>query len=663
MAVVDEIKKRIDIADLVGETVQLRKSGRTLKAPCPFHQERTPSFVVDSGRQTWHCFGACSEGGDIFSWVMKQQNVPFREALRQLAERANVPLRPLDAHADEAEKRLARLRSANEAAATFFRNLLLTDVVATEARSYVDERGVSDEISDRFTLGYAPNQRDALQSYLSTRGFTSDDLVAAGLVAETDGGPVDRFRDRLVFPIRDGRGRSVGFGVRTLASDGAMYLNTAQTALFDKSRLLYGLPQAREAIRGSDQIIIVEGYMDVIAAHQHGQTNVVASMGTALTEAQVGLIKPMTRNIVLALDADTAGTAATLRGIETTRSAVGTESIPVPNARGLVRMQDELAADIRIIEMPPGRDPDDLIRLDPALWSSLVRDAPGYLDYRFHEARDNHDLRDPRARGAVMEELLPLVQAIGQPVVRAEYMERLAVLTHVDVALLRTRPGASPRSAASIERQSADPDSATPRLRVDPHTEFLLKLVLTRPEVIPDIPADVVSLLDDGVAQELLTARISGGPASDGDAWSASLDPRLLDYVEQLTREAAILPPFSSPEAKQAARQTIDRLRERRLREAAQSQHQDIAEHERALGVREVDDAVQSIDPADHGVTESDAAGPALAILRSQKTGLELHARRRAFAMEENDSVEPTPTRATPGTVEGSRPTPEEVQS
>ena len=289
MTVVDEIKERIDIADLVGETVQLRKSGRTLKAPCPFHQERTPSFVVDSGRQTWHCFGACSEGGDIFSWVMKKQNVPFREALRQLAEQANVPLRPLDARAEEAEKRLTRLRSANEAAATYFRNVLLTDILAQDVRSYLDERGVSDEISDRFVLGYAPNQRDGLQSYLSARGFTSEDLVAAGLVAETDGGPVDRFRDRLMFPIRDGRGNSVGFGGRALAEGGAKYLNTAQTALFDKSRILYGLPQAHEAVRGADQIIIVEGYMDVIAAHQHGQLNVVASMGTALTEAQVGL--------------------------------------------------------------------------------------------------------------------------------------------------------------------------------------------------------------------------------------------------------------------------------------------------------------------------------------------------------------------------------------
>jgi hypothetical protein len=241
-------------------------------------------------------------------------------------------------------------------------------------------------------------------------------------------------------------------------------------------------------------------------------------------------------------------------------------------------------------------------------------------------------------------------------------MERLAVLTHVDVALLRTRTGTAPRSASRIERQSPDSESAPTRLRVDPHTEFLLKLVLTRPEVIPDIPADAVSLLDDGVAQELLTARISAGAVGDGDAWSASLEPRLLEYVEQLTREAAILPPFSSPEAKQAARQTFDRLRERRLREAAQSQNQDIAEHERAL-VGQIDDAVQSMDFAGHAETDSDAPSPALAILRSQKTGLELHARRRAIAMKENDAVKPTPARATPGTIEGARPTPEEVQS
>ena len=273
----------------------------------------------------------------------------------------------MDAKAEEREKRLLRLRSANEAAASFYRRSLVEEAEAEGARDYVERRGVAAETAEAFGLGYAPTSPDALRGYLSARGFSADEISTAGLSMDGERGPRDRFRGRLLFPIRDAQGRCVGFGARALDDD-VKYLNTPQTPLFDKSSLLYGLDRAREAIRGADRVIVVEGYMDVIAAHQHEQTHVVASMGTALTEKQVASLKPLTRNILLALDADAAGAAATVRGIDTTRQAVGTEPQPVVSARGLVRMQNTLAADIRIIELPAGRDPDDLIRLDPERW-------------------------------------------------------------------------------------------------------------------------------------------------------------------------------------------------------------------------------------------------------------------------------------------------------
>ena len=467
LTIVDEVKARVDIADLVGESVPLRKTGRTFKALCPFHTEKTPSFTVDPSRQTWRCFGACSEGGDVISWVMRHQGVEFREALRILADRTGLRLAPRDAQAEEREKRSQRLRSANEAATRFYRRSLQEDSEADEARAYLGRRGVSDEAAEQFGLGYAPRASDALRGYLSARGFSADEIATAGLSVEGEGNPRDRFRGRLIFPIRDPQGRCVGFGARALDDGDVKYLNTPQTPLFDKSSLLYGLDRSRDAIRRADHVIVVEGYMDVIAAHQHEQTHVVASMGTALTEKQVGLIKPLTRKILLALDADAAGAAATVRGIDTTREAVGTERRPVVTARGLVRMQNTLAADIRIIELPEGRDPDDLIRLDPERWSALVREAPGYLDYRFRQGRDAHDLEDARERSRLLDDLLPLVSATSDPVVRAEYEQRLAQLCRVDVESLRRRASiaevpphlraAPPPSTGRDERAAAPP--------------------------------------------------------------------------------------------------------------------------------------------------------------------------------------------------------------
>ena len=575
MTLVDDIKASIDIVDLVSETVQLRRAGRTFKAPCPFHTERTPSFVVDPTRQSWHCFGACSEGGDIFSWIMKTEGVEFREALRTLADRAGLRLTPMDARAEERAKQLDRLRNVNEATATFYRHQLQQAPEAESARAYVAQRGLDPEIIEAFDVGYAPEQSDALTGHLRARGFTTEELIAAGVAIETTNGPIDRFRSRMMFPIRDPQGRCVGFGGRALDGADAKYLNTAQTELFDKSGLLYGLERAREAMRKEDQIIIVEGYMDVIAAHQHGQRAVVASMGTSLTEKQVALIRPLTRNILLALDADAAGMAATQRGIETTRKAVGTEKVPVLDARGLVRMQDQLAADIRIIALPAGQDPDDLIRREPEQWALLVREAPGYLDYRFGAAKQSHNMEDARARAGLLEDLAPLVAAISDPVVRAEYVDRLAVLVRIDPATLRARLS----RAGNSPNRSLQPERAVLARRHNPQTEFLLKLLCNRPEIVADlIPADLPPLIDDSIARELLQARLA---AVDNAAWTELLSEEMQEELARVRQAASTLQPLSVADAHKAAQQAIDFLRKRHARDVLLLERQTIAEYER----------------------------------------------------------------------------------
>ncbi len=322
MSTIDEIKARIDIVELVTETVQLRRSGKSYTGFCPFHpNSRTPAFVVFPESGTWRCFGQCNEGGDIFKYVMKKEGWDFAEALRYLAERAGVQLKPPTAQEQAAAEEHDDLRNLLEEALTFYRHNLMNSPAGQAALEYLHQkRSLQNDTIEAFGLGYAPNAWEAAMAHFKSKGFTVEQLLACGLVTEREpgessqkSGVYDRFRNRLMFPIRDERGRMAGFGARILNPDDVpKFLNSPQTALFDKGHLLYGLDRARKAIRTEDQAVIVEGYLDVIALHQAGFTNTVSPMGTALTEHQLYLLKRFSRRIVLALDPDAAGDKATL---------------------------------------------------------------------------------------------------------------------------------------------------------------------------------------------------------------------------------------------------------------------------------------------------------------------------------------------------------------
>ena len=317
MSVADEIKSRIDIVNYVQQYVPLKKAGRYYKANCPFHSERTPSFIVNPDTQSWRCFGSCAEGGDLFTFAQKHHGWSFREALEELARQAGVELRR---QTDEQRQQAARhdvLRGVLQAAADWFQERLWD---APQVLNYArDRRGFSDDTLRAAALGYAPDGWQHLRDYMRQLDYSDEDLLEVGLLRrnEESGRVYDYFRKRLVIPIRDERGRVVGFGARALADeDQPKYLNSPQTPLFDKSRLLYGLDRARQAIRNENRAVIVEGYMDVIQAHQAGHMNVVAQMGTSLTEPQLRLLTPrLTGRVVLALDADSAGQNATMRSL------------------------------------------------------------------------------------------------------------------------------------------------------------------------------------------------------------------------------------------------------------------------------------------------------------------------------------------------------------
>lgn len=501
MGVIDEVKDRVDIIELISSYVPLKKAGRNYKGLCPFHTEKTPSFVVFPDTQTWHCFGACGTGGDIFRFIMQREGMDFSEALRELARRAGVPLSSPTPRSEAADKQREKLLDIHAAAAQYFHHLLRQSNEGAHAREYLASRAINSETDERFLLGYALNTWEGLKSHLINRGYAEDDLVEAGLLVNKEaGGSYDRFRDRLIIPIRDVRGRVIAFGARALnPNDVPKYLNSPQSPLFDKSSTLFGLDLAKKAIRDADRVVIVEGYMDVLSAHQHRHANVVAGMGTALTEAQLRLLKRFTKNFVLALDADVAGDAATLRGITLARETLDRQAVPVPTGQGLIRFEDQLDADIRIATLPPGRDPDDILRQTPDLWPEVIEKALPVIDFYLQVVSAQYDLTMAKGKSALVRDVLPLLREVNDRVERNHYVGRLARLVKIDERALMAELDEVPRASTPHRRppikiQPAAESVSSEQKRVFGLEEYSLAILLGQPEILPAANDELVGM-------------------------------------------------------------------------------------------------------------------------------------------------------------------------
>ncbi|TET54337.1 MAG: DNA primase, partial [Anaerolineales bacterium] len=604
MSVTDEVKQRLDIVDVVGQYVQLQKAGRNFRALCPFHSERAPSFFVSPERQSWHCFGACGTGGDIFSFVMKKENLEFAEALRLLAERAGVTLaerRP----EEEAER--DRLRQANEAAAQFYHRALVSTKAGQKARQYLEERGQDLKTMQDFQLGYSPSGWDSLCQHLRERGYSDEELVAAGLAVEGERGLRDLFHQRIMFPITDMRGRVVGFGGRSLPIEGQeegqpKYLNTSQTAVFDKGGLLYALDKAREHIRREGLAVIVEGYTDAIAAHQHGFANVVASMGTALSERQVRLLKRFSRDVVLALDADTAGQEATLRAVE---------------------YQDILGRDIRVIILPEGRDPDQVIRSDPEAWPPLLENAQPLLDYKFEAVSSALDLSQPRQRSQAVEELLPLLAAIGDKIVQAHYLQRLARLAQVREPVLHQMLLRQGRKQGRRREAAAEGEAVATAPSGSKQEEFCLALLLRYPELRENGLALSPDLFWYSENRELLQAwQRCSQPEEMRQAIAESLE----EHLQRLSK--ASLPP--PQEAKAKLEEYVDYLNKRELKAVAQANIAALADREAEGGPISVEELAAAAQASRSGslpeeIGPEEVSETAALLRQSTEIGIRLH--------------------------------------
>ncbi len=516
VGVAAEVKNKVSVVEVVGDSVSLKKAGTTYKGLCPFHGEKTPSFVVTPARETWHCFG-CGLGGDIFSFVMQRDGVTFPEALRTLAQRAGVEI---DERTKREDAHKARLRQVLDSAIAFYHAVLTSSRPGATALDYLHGRGFSDETIATHQLGWAPAGWDQMTRTLGAkRDVRPEELLEVGLASPRQsgrGGIYDKFRERVLFPIRDQNGHAVGLGGRLLQGDGPKYLNSPATPLFDKSRTLYLIDKAKGAIRKSGQAVIVEGYTDALMAHQGGFENVVASLGTALTPGQVALLTRYTSRIALAYDVDPAGEKAGTLGVTALAGLIG----QLQGDTSGVKLED-----VRVARLPDGKDPDEVVREAPADWEAAIAKAKPLVEYLIDHHAGRFDLKTSSGRIGFVEAVMPAIRNITDPLRRDEALGEVRRVSGVEERVLLQvldRPGRNPIASGrpggdhdGESRMSADAVLSSPDalpvhdiLRaITPVESELLRLLL----LVPDEQLRVVNelgpdQLPSEVARELFRA-------------------------------------------------------------------------------------------------------------------------------------------------------------
>lgn len=489
----DEIRQKLDIADVLGEYLQLKPAGSgSFKAPCPFHAEKTPSFHISRERQIWHCFG-CDKGGDIFAFVMEMEGMSFPEALRHLGRRAGVEVPEFKPQPKQVTDARDSLLAIHEIAQKFYAKILRDHPEGKPAREYLEKRGIAPDLAEKFGLGYVPDRWDALTRFLSSRGFTNQQIIDAGfgLRKKSGEGLLDRFRHRLMIPLSDPVGSVVGFTARTIGlgqtvtPEAPKYMNSPESPIYRKGEVLYGLHLAKTGIRTAKCVIIVEGNLDVVSSHKAGVENIVASSGTALTEAQLRTLSRYTKQLVFALDEDAAGFAAARRAFEIART-----KFPDLDVRCLIIPKDA------------GKDPDEVVQKDPSAWQRIAGSSKEIIEFMFDRELKLYESKAGSAgieeRRALVNDLLAEVARIPRAVDRHLYILRLSDATHVDVEVLerevaKLQTGAQP--AAKVAQTTVAP-APRKQNKADRNAEFIIGLMLAEdsvaPEIIERVPASAL---------------------------------------------------------------------------------------------------------------------------------------------------------------------------
>ncbi|MBD3208684.1 MAG: DNA primase [Candidatus Nealsonbacteria bacterium] len=505
---IEEIKSRLDIVDVIGSYIKLKKAGANYRAQCPFHSEKTPSFFVSPARQIWHCFG-CGEGHSVFDFVMKIEGVEFGDALRILANRAGVDLKPTS---PQLKTKRNRLYNVCDLAAKFFQAQLEKSSNGKEAKKYLLGRGISEESINQWRLGWAPNAWQGLSDFLATQGYGKEEARRAGLVSKNQkGNYYDRFRARIMFPVFDFNSQIIGFGGRVLKKnkDKAKYINSPSTLLYDKGKVLYGLDRARVDIRKEDLCMLAEGYVDVILSHQIGMKNMVATSGTALTASHLRILKRYSNNLLFAFDMDFAGGKATKRGIE---------------------MAQSQGFDLKILRLSKGKDPADAISENPEDFKKAVKNSVSIFDFYFQDVFERFDKDTPQGKKKIASFLLPKISRIPNRIEQSHWIQQLANRLNVKEKYIEEelKKVKSPGSDKEVSlRESKHP--AVQKTREQLLEERLMSLLLKHPQHCELLDQETLSTLSPRAKQV-------ADNFQEKEKWS----PHIKEFVNYLVLKADV---------------------------------------------------------------------------------------------------------------------------
>ncbi len=579
--VIEEVRRRNDIVDVISDYLPLKGSGGNYKALCPFHSEKTPSFTVTRQKQIFHCFG-CGVGGNVFHFIMKYEHMSFPEAVAYLAKRGGVTLpksrSPAAASPIDAQKE--QLYRLNELAAEYFHTLLRSTPQGEKARAYLKRRGIDERSVELFQLGYAPAAWDGLLRYGAERGFQPQMLAAVGLVKarEDDHGFYDRFRDRLMFPICNVMGRVVALGGRLLENlaDAPKYLNSPETAIYKKGTLLYGLHLAKQAIRRDGKVVIVEGYLDLISLCQAGIENVVATLGTALTRSHVQLLKAYAKEAVLVFDGDTAGRSAAMRGKEYFLQGQVRYFLPgahVSSFKGA--LEGDLHA--KVVLLPRGHDPDTFVQSEGReAFLARVCEAQPFMDFLLDAEAEGHDLASVQGKLAYVRKLLPLIVNTANQVERTEYLSELVKRTGIAPSALADELHKL-RQRSTHQGNEADP-SYFPSLGPE---RLLVQLLLAHRSSIPSIRARLpLESIQEPSLRAILQALYLLAPET-GEVEIAALLERLQDERHRDLVARLVLEPMGDGNVHQQLDDCLDALQRRRIEAQLKRLKEDMHEAER----------------------------------------------------------------------------------
>ena len=566
MTPAEQVKSRLDVVSLVGSYIKLDKAGVNFKARCPFHSEKTASFYVSPARETWHCFG-CGKGGDVFTFVMEMDGLDFPEALKLLADRAGVEIR----HESSGERSIrSRLCELLEEAARFFQENLEGE---KEISAYLTRRGLRDDTIKTFRIGYAPDGWRVLSEHLKRKGYSDPEIEKAGLTVQGGRGPYDRFRSRIIFPLEDSLGRVVGFGGRIYPPDakneeGAKYINTPQTELYDKSRYLYGFSRAKNGIRREGNAVVVEGYMDCILSQQAGVENTVAVAGTALTESHLGMIHRLADALILAFDTDKAGFEASRR------------SVDLAHAQGF---------NVKLVEIEGGKDPADIVLKNPETWQKMVAGAKESIAFFLNKAVGSSLPQDPIAKKKIGDNVLPMVARLKNEIERAHWVRELAKILRVsEEALWRElERHVRTKTAASLPESELAAPSAPPEMsRKARLEEGIVGLLLLEPRLsaLGDIPEKGdTALMATG---ELCDRLRAGGFHVIKEEFFVSLPEDLRREAERYLFEAEVVSEISPIPVEEEFTEMLRSWKELLIKEKLAALQEEIERLE-ALGRRE----------------------------------------------------------------------------